>query len=48
MSLFIYYVDYKQDSSQSDWDENILGWLFANGYRILSRTRGNILITPGE
>ena len=35
-----------EDSSQSDWDENILEWLFANGYRILSRTRGNILITP--
>ena len=31
---------------QSDWDENILEWLFANGYRILARTRGNILITP--
>ena len=35
-----------EDSSQSDWDENILEWLFANGYRILARTRGNILITP--
>ena len=34
-----------EDSSQSDWDENILEWLFANGYRILARTRGNILIT---
>ena len=31
-----------EDSSQSDWDENILEWLFANGYRILARTRGNV------
>ena len=34
-----------EDSSQTNWDENILGWLLANGYRVLARTRGNVLIT---
>ena len=34
-----------EDSSQTDWERNILQWLLANGYRILSRTRGNVLIT---
>ena len=34
-----------EDSSQTDWEENILEWLLANGYRVLARTRGNILIT---
>lgn len=34
-----------EDSSQTDWEENILEWLLANGYRVLARTRGNVLIT---
>ena len=34
-----------EDSSQTDWEENILEWLLANGYRVLTRTRGNVLIT---
>ncbi len=37
-----------EDSSQTDWDENILEWLLANGYRVLARTRGNVLITTEE
>lgn len=34
-----------EDSSQTDWERNILEWLLANGYRVLARTRGNVLIT---
>ena len=34
-----------EDSSQKDWDENILGWLVTKHYDILLRTRGNILLT---
>ena len=34
-----------EDSSQTEWGRNILEWLIANGYRVLARTRGNILIT---
>ena len=34
-----------EDSSQTDWEENILEWLLANGYRVLARTRGNVLIS---
>ena len=37
-----------EDSSQTDWDENILEWLLANGYRVLARTRGNTLITSDK
>ena len=33
-----------EDSSQTDWDKNILEWLLNNGYNVISRTRGNILI----
>ncbi|MDB4040046.1 FkbM family methyltransferase [Methylophilaceae bacterium] len=33
-----------EDSSQKEWQRNILEWLLANGYNILSRTRGNVLI----
>lgn len=34
-----------EESSQKDWEKNILEWLLNNGYRILARTRGNVLIT---
>ena len=34
-----------EDSSQNKWDDNILEWLLANGYNILGRTRGNIIIS---
>ena len=34
-----------EDSSQKEWGRNILEWLLANGYHVLARTRGNILIT---
>ena len=34
-----------EDSSQTDWEENILEWLLANGYKVLARTRGNVLIS---
>jgi len=34
-----------EDSSQKDWEKNILEWLLTNGYNVLARTRGNILIT---
>jgi len=34
-----------EDSSQKEWGRNILEWHIANGYRVLARTRGNILIT---
>jgi len=34
-----------EDSSQKDWERNILEWLLASGYNILARTKGNILIT---
>jgi FkbM family methyltransferase len=34
-----------EDSSQKDWNGNILEWLLSNGYRVLARTRGNIIIT---
>lgn len=37
-----------EDSSQTDWNLNILEWLLANGYRVLARTRGNILITTNK
>lgn len=37
-----------EDSSQKEWKKNILEWLLANGYRILTRTRGNILITTNK
>jgi len=37
-----------EDSSQTDWERNILQWLLCNGYRILARTRGNILITTDK
>ena len=33
-----------EDSSQKDWDKNILEWLLNNGYNVISRTRGNVLI----
>jgi spore maturation protein CgeB len=34
-----------EDSSQKDWDKNILEWLLTNGYSVITRTRGNILIS---
>ena len=34
-----------EDSSQKNWEQNIFEWLLANGYRVLTRTRGNTLIT---
>ena len=34
-----------EDSRQADWDENILEWLIAKGYSILTRTRSNVLIS---
>jgi len=34
-----------EDSSQQIWDKNILEWMLDNGYRVLTRTRGNIVIT---
>ena len=33
-----------EDSSQKEWEKNILNWLLSNGYYVLARTRGNILI----
>ena len=33
-----------EDSSQKEWDKNILNWLLSNGYNVLTRTRGNVLI----
>ena len=34
-----------EDSSKKHWDKNILEWLLNNGYNVISRTRGNVLIT---
>ena len=34
-----------EDSSLTDWKENILECLLANGYKVLARTRGNVLIS---
>jgi len=34
-----------EDSSQKDWEKNILKWLLNNGYEIISRTRGNVLLS---
>ena len=33
-----------EDSSQKNWDKNILEWLLNNEYNIVARTRGNVLI----
>tara|TARA_B100000767_G_scaffold10818_1_gene10541 strand:+ start:495 stop:2288 length:1794 start_codon:yes stop_codon:yes gene_type:complete len=33
-----------EDSSQNNWDNNILEWLLANGYNLISRTRSNVII----
>ena len=33
-----------EDSSKSNWDKNILEWLLMNGYYVISRTRGNVLV----
>ena len=37
-----------EDSSQKEWERNILQWLLVNGYHVLARTRGNILITTNK
>ena len=34
-----------EDSSQKEWDQNILNWLLTNGYYVVARTRGNVLIS---
>ena len=33
-----------EDSSQNDWDKNILKWLLTKGYYVILRTRGNVLM----
>ena len=38
------YQFFKGNICDSDLVENILNWLLSNGYNVLSRTRGNVLI----
>ena len=34
-----------EDSSQADWDWNVVDWMLANGYQIKDRSRGNLILT---
>jgi len=34
-----------EDGINSQWERDILSWLQANGYKIMERTRGNVMLT---
>lgn len=37
-----------EDSSQTSWDWNVVAWLLANGYRVKSQSRGNLILSRSE